>query len=100
MKMHRYFQDDKISYIGLRFPELHNKPGIVCAPVVNDPTTYIVAIDGDDYIMPERVMSPFQGHLKPADDGKQDGKDKKKSKRGGPTVERRRGKGKEEEDAG
>src|ERR1700680_2792040 len=99
--MHRYYQDDKVSYIGERFTELRGKLGVVCAPVVNDPTTYIVAIDGDDYIMPERVMSPFQGHLKSADDGKSDGKDKKKNKRaGGPTVERRRGKGKDEEDAG
>jgi hypothetical protein len=97
--MHQYFRDDKVSYIGLRFPELHNKPGVIHAPIVGNPNGYICEFDGDDWIMGTHVLTPFQGQLKAADD-KSDHKDKKKSKRGGPTVERRRGKGKEEEDAG
>jgi hypothetical protein len=99
--MHQYFRDDKVSYTGTKFPELHNKLGVIHAPIVGNSQGYVVEIDGDDYVMGSHVLTPFQGHLKAADDGKNDGKDKKKSKRaGGPTVERRRGKGKEEEDAG
>jgi hypothetical protein len=94
--MRTYFQGDLVNYSGERHRgDLGGKPGEICAPVVNQDDTYIVAFGSDDYVMSASLLTPFQGHLRTSDDKQSDKKDKKEKKT--PKVEARRGKNKQQE---
>jgi len=80
--MPRFYQGDKVSYIGEKLKsELGGALGIVCAPVLNVPGGLVVDFGSDSIVVHESKLAPFQGHLKTETDEK-----KKKE----PKVEKRR----------
>jgi hypothetical protein len=88
-----YYQGDLVSYSGERFRgDLGGKPGEICAPVVNQDDTYVVAFGSDDYVLSGKLLTPFQGHIRTAEDKPVGKKDKR-----GPKVEARRGRNDQEE---
>src|SRR5260370_24234558 len=89
---------DLVAYTGDRFKsELGGAMGEVCAPVQNDSNTYVINFGKEDYVMPARVLTRFQGHARPASEDKPATDKKDKKSKGGPQVSRRRGKQEEPE---
>jgi hypothetical protein len=88
-----YFQGDLVSYCGEKFRgDLGGKPGEICAPVVNQDDCYVCCFGGEDYVISGKLLTPFQGHIRSAED-KQPAKKEKR----GPKVEARRGRNNQEE---
>jgi hypothetical protein len=88
-----FFQGDLVSYVGEKFRgDLGGKMGEICAPVVNQSGTYVVSFGGDDYVMSDKFLSRFQGHLRSSED-----KQPEKKERRQPKVEARRGRHSQEE---
>jgi hypothetical protein len=93
MENDMYLQGDLVNYVGERFRgDLGGKPGEVCAPVGNQEDTYVVAFGSDDYVVSGKLLTPFQGHIRSAEDKQTEKKEKR-----GPKVEARRGRNNQEE---
>lgn len=91
-----WLQGDLVVYTGEKNRgEIGGAPGEICAPVVNQPGTYVVAFGKDDYVLSGTLLAPFQGNIRSGEErhNKKSGGGKDspgKKDRSGPTVERRR----------
>ena len=54
-----YFNGDRVSYRGSRFPELRTKMGEVCARVANSTYGVVVDFGGDSYVMDARSLVKY-----------------------------------------
>lgn len=56
----KYMQDDRVVYIGEKFPELRAAVGFIVSPMGNQPDVYVVDFGGEGYVVSYKSINPYK----------------------------------------